>query len=58
MSTLRNIAVKKIIILTNTTHKYIVGPLLNQPHILLYRRNVFYTLRYSNNDIVNVSFDN
>ena len=41
-TTLWNIAVRKIFILPNTTHRHLVGPLLNQPHIVdqLSRRNV------------------
>ena len=42
ITTLWNIAVRKICILPNTTHKHLLGPLLNQPHIVdqLFRRNV------------------
>ena len=42
MTTLWNIAVRKIFILPNTTHRHLLGPLLNQPHIVdkLFRRNV------------------
>ena len=54
---------RKICILPNTTHKHLLGPLLNQPHIVdqLFRRNVYffkYNIRYSSNGIVNVCFNN
>ena len=53
---------RKIFILPNTTHRHLLGPLLNQPHIVgqLFRRNVcfIYSLIYSSNDIVNVCFNN
>ena len=62
ITTLWNIAVRKIFILPNTTHRHLLGPLLNQPHIVdqLFRRNVcfLYSLRYSSNDIINVCFNN
>ena len=62
ITTLWNIAVRKIFILPNTTHKHLLGPLLNQPHIVdqLFRRNVcfLYSLRYTSNDIINVCFNN
>ena len=61
-TTLWNIAVIKVFILPNTTHRHLLGPLLNQPHIVdkLFRRNVcfLYSLRYSSNDIINVCFKN
>ena len=53
---------RKIFILPNTTHKHLLGPLLDQPHIVdqPFRRNVcfLYSLRYSSNSIVNVCFNN
>ena len=53
---------RKIFILPNTTHKHLLGPLLNQPHIVdqLFRRNVcfLYSLRYTSNDIIHVCFNN
>ena len=41
-TTLWNIAVTKICILPNTTDRHLLGPLLNQPHIVdqLFRRKV------------------
>ena len=33
ITTLWNIAVRKIFILPNTTHRHLLGPLLNQPHV-------------------------
>ena len=61
ITTLWNIAVRKIFIVPNTAHRHLLGPLLNQPHLMyqLYRRNVFFnSLRYISNVIVNVCFDN
>ena len=44
ITTLWNIAVRKICILPNTTHRHLLGLLLNQPHIVgqLFRRNVVF----------------
>ena len=44
ITTLWNIAVRKIFSLPNTTHRHLLGPLLNQTHIVdqLFKRNVYF----------------